>query len=275
MAKKLQTYEKSILKKLSSETNIAIEIGKLLLEARDDHFMKPNGKPKGKEFVEWAEEAFGFKKVSTYQYLNVGTVFGTEEMQEQFKDVAARVLFGLMKDADMLAAASKAVEDGEKIDTNWIEEYKKANKPPKEESDETEEEEEGKGGKGSGSEGSESGGMDDAYIVELEQKIEKLEQEANKQSSVDMTAHFQGVADFLLTKKPHEVLYLEEGVTDKRKVNKAKRDILKLYDEALTGEAGEPVREVINTAADAILGIPAEEAEEPKKEKKAKKKAKK
>lgn len=251
----LNVLSKIISTQLANTTMSSIKIGEALEEAKGRF-------EKSKEWLVWAEEAFGFGKTATYGYAKIAQVFNTPELQDKFKDLNSRTLTRLSEIPAMLEDATKAIEEGEPVTAEWLDEWQvtKTDKPLKKD--------QVKASKKAKSDSEDEGGTDDLYVVELEGKIEELEAKIAEVSSMPnkveaetaetaddagiFSGHFLAVAERMRELKPLAALNLHSKAT-KAEINAAKRDLSKLYHPDIYGADVAVVHEVIQEQAKAAI----------------------
>lgn len=115
----------NVKKHISTITQSALEIGKLLAEARGEF-------DKQAEFVDWTKKEFGFGKSQAYRFLKINETFG-EEGNEAFASCSMRVLdilSGLSPES--LDKAKEKLEAGETIGTAEAKSIQESEKSDKE-----------------------------------------------------------------------------------------------------------------------------------------------
>lgn len=249
----LNVLSKIISTQLANTTMSSIKIGEALEEAKGRF-------EKSKEWLVWAEEAFGFGKTATYGYAKIAQVFNTPELQDKFKDLNSRTLTRLSETPSMLEDATKAIEEGEPVTAEWLDEWQvtKTDKPLKKD--------QVKASKKAKTESEEEEGTDDLYVNELEGEIEELKAQVEKLSSMPdkvdteseepeagvFAGHFLAVAERMRELKPLAALNLHSKAT-KAEINASKRDLSKLYHPDIYGADVAPVHEAIQEQAKAAI----------------------
>ena len=115
--KTLNQITSAINSQIKASATQAFTIGENLELAKAHFLDKITGKQDGKAFVAWADEAFGLKKASVYNYITISKVFGSKKA---FASVGIKILTKIMRDEQLVKDAEKAMADGQEINAEWV-----------------------------------------------------------------------------------------------------------------------------------------------------------
>ena len=250
-ARTLGVIGKSLTSKLGATAKTSIEIGGLLCEA-GCHL------PSQKLFLAWVEEGFGLKKSQAYNYKKIYQVFGGADIKELFAQTQVKILTHLMRDDAMLESAILALEAGVVVDANWVTDYSEEQKAIAKENREalgieTDEDLEEK--KALNDTKAQAKLLKDAeanikIIEDLEAQVIKLEKDVEAVEKEVEGEIFAKLLDHLEQLTPNLVLQVAVDAK-KREINKAKRELSKIYDPANGGS--QAITDLINESANLML----------------------